>query len=1163
MVFSDLPQAIVVSGAGSEEVNGVYRATEREYCDAPVYEHAERGQELKITREPHKNAKTGAVKHGWLLGQNSQPIYGARTESLTVPVCLPFIVSILSILRAGESIQVTFIVPSSIGAMGSELHLRKLPAWNGRMTAAARMSRWQRALGLLLQLKSFALQPSIVSQTACIDAYARAGHWQQCHQLFSSVNGSGLQVDLVACTALMDALEKGLQWLLGMHVLSHIWSTGLLPDLVLQNGAISACEKSGMWLFALVVFSAYSVLPDVISHAACISACEKSGRWRSGIGLVLAMRSSGLQPNTISCNSALSACEKGGAWRESFMVHTWADGALASVTSDIISFTALLSAARTSWDKAVGLLSRLQYKKLRLDIGCCNAFALALDTAKQWLQGVLLLKSMWSSVLPNHVTLTSLLSACNKCQQWQTSVHIHALASFMLVATDMVVYEAAVKARSSWEMGQLLLHTARNAGLEPAETRSATVGAGAWWLALQRSSQVDAATGNMALPFLPWQSALKFLHDIRQPDATSYSIATNQCKGLVVRSLSQPSRCCCTWTKCSSSPLTIPSLLGMMPWSKRTFMVPFSTIQPRAQGQAGIDMLKRTNDRLNEGFRSRACLLLTQRGTAHLQLKEPKAALRDAVAAMDLEHSAAEALALEALAELGFKDSSQKILETVGSGHILDPSAPLVLRCVDRWVSEIVSNFSEADLAAATELPMPIHMPSDRYLDGLDEETRAAVIKKYIPDEPFGGTAVISNPTQCLELMKKWEEVFSSMQFQSRRKALWDRRDLSFPQRLMETRTMVAESLANVLEPMGFASGRPGLARCVKQMQAWLQMNDNEMSETRFARLWTLDGQDDEQDNEFVWNPEISNLELQPFHIQSLFGGLDSRTSEMTVAAKDFQAAKALLLAACAATGPPPFVRAEIEASAMRLVTNIFAKHMGKEICGYAASFTEELGSLVLNLHDFDRSLDEQKESFLPTLGVAATKPASTAAAQRKGLASAGLAIGAAGTVASGGSSLLAVGFAAAAAGVGAHAAMVEDPTTPSVGHPFGTSDLELANAVATLKEMLKTGVDLKLFDEISPEERSTAAQMAVEYSKQAHLVSDDETPSVMVPLGSFAEEHCNPLIASMMICAIALIADSIAGGGNINGYSLHSVTVRGSRGCALTYRKAHTCSIL
>lgn len=56
-------------------------------------------------------------------------------------------------LCLGESIQVTFVVLSSVCAMDSKLHLRKLPAWNARMTAAARMSRWQRALGLLLQMK--------------------------------------------------------------------------------------------------------------------------------------------------------------------------------------------------------------------------------------------------------------------------------------------------------------------------------------------------------------------------------------------------------------------------------------------------------------------------------------------------------------------------------------------------------------------------------------------------------------------------------------------------------------------------------------------------------------------------------------------------------------------------------------------------------------------------------------------------------------------------------------------------------------------------------------------------------------------------------------------------------------------------------------------------
>jgi len=119
-----------------------------------VYEHAERGQELKITREPHKNARLGrsslietyalieqglwirlkatinfateedgcceggcfvtskgflqgkrnieyrfpevyrwnfwfetSVQHGWLLGQNSQPLYGVGTSNPTLARC--------------------------------------------------------------------------------------------------------------------------------------------------------------------------------------------------------------------------------------------------------------------------------------------------------------------------------------------------------------------------------------------------------------------------------------------------------------------------------------------------------------------------------------------------------------------------------------------------------------------------------------------------------------------------------------------------------------------------------------------------------------------------------------------------------------------------------------------------------------------------------------------------------------------------------------------------------------------------------------------------------------------------------------------------------------------------------------------------------------------
>merc|ERR1712137_1458472 len=84
----------------------------------------------------------------------------------------------------------------------------------------------------------------------------------------------------------------------------------------------------------------------------------------------------------------------------------------------------------------------------------------------------------------------------------------------------------------------------------------------------------------------------------------------------------------------------------------------------------------------------------------------------------------------------------------------------------------------------------------------------------------MGGIGIIHNEKECLTLMQQWEEVFSNQEFQHKKKELWDRK-LSYPVQLRETRTLVAESLKDILEPMGFAPGRPGLTRVVKQMQVY------------------------------------------------------------------------------------------------------------------------------------------------------------------------------------------------------------------------------------------------------------------------------------------------------------------------------------------------------
>lgn len=129
--------------------------------------------------------------------------------------------------------------------------------------------------------------------------------------------------------------------------------------------------------------------------------------------------------------------------------------------------------------------------------------------------------------------------------------------------------------------------------------------------------------------------------------------------------------------------------------------------------------------------------------------------------------------------------------------------------------------FEEGD--ADAPLPEPRHLPADRYLPDMDEEARQAVLKYHIPGYmlPPGGTGIVKDVSECMELMRRWEAVFAGAEFQQKRKDLWARRDLNYPRRLEASKEMVAESLSGILEPMGFAPGKPGLTRVIQQMQTY------------------------------------------------------------------------------------------------------------------------------------------------------------------------------------------------------------------------------------------------------------------------------------------------------------------------------------------------------
>lgn len=72
------PEAYVVHGAGSAEVNGMYQDIQVEAHGAPIFRHIVMSDQL-LAREP------AGDRFGWLIGANRRPLYGVRTEAKKCP----------------------------------------------------------------------------------------------------------------------------------------------------------------------------------------------------------------------------------------------------------------------------------------------------------------------------------------------------------------------------------------------------------------------------------------------------------------------------------------------------------------------------------------------------------------------------------------------------------------------------------------------------------------------------------------------------------------------------------------------------------------------------------------------------------------------------------------------------------------------------------------------------------------------------------------------------------------------------------------------------------------------------------------------------------------------------------------------------------------------
>lgn len=73
--------ALVITGCGWDDANGLYAPTSKEWHGAQVFEN---DRKCLLSREPHKT-KTGESSYGWIIGQDRKPLYAVQSDSLAPP----------------------------------------------------------------------------------------------------------------------------------------------------------------------------------------------------------------------------------------------------------------------------------------------------------------------------------------------------------------------------------------------------------------------------------------------------------------------------------------------------------------------------------------------------------------------------------------------------------------------------------------------------------------------------------------------------------------------------------------------------------------------------------------------------------------------------------------------------------------------------------------------------------------------------------------------------------------------------------------------------------------------------------------------------------------------------------------------------------------------
>ena len=158
----------------------------------------------------------------------------------------------------------------------------------------------------------------MITYSSVINACAKGGEWQRALGLLDEMRSRGLVPDEITYNSVINACAKGDESQRALNLLDEMRSRGLVPNVITYNSVINACAKGGEWQRALNLLDemrSHGLVPDEITYSSVIDACAK-GKWQCALDLV--RRNAAAQFDAgfgHSYDAALNACAIGRASR--------------------------------------------------------------------------------------------------------------------------------------------------------------------------------------------------------------------------------------------------------------------------------------------------------------------------------------------------------------------------------------------------------------------------------------------------------------------------------------------------------------------------------------------------------------------------------------------------------------------------------------------------------------------------------------------------------------------------------------------------------------------------------------------------------------------------------------------------------------------------------